>query len=303
MEKRRLKKCFVSAPAEVNTSPIIEILKKRGISTNDFYSLGAGSPILSSVEDEIKACDFLLAVLSPQKCNPNVTFEIGLAKGAKKPILLIATDEGPVPYFLKNNAYFKWDFGSADVLSSVIDLFIQKQRIVTNQRIPHSKEAIIPSTKNITELINKLQQLEFNAPPPARGVEFNDLLEQMFRKLGIVVESAHGPDIGADMSIWIDSLESTLGNPLLIEWKIGKLSGEVLDRSERQLRDALIKSNLRSGILIYLDKDRRQFNQSEFRLPLVIRFEATSLLNLLCTESLESVLLKERNKIAHGGNI
>ena len=134
-----------------------------------------------------------------------------------------------------------------------------------------------------------------------RGIEFSHFLEEFFENQGFVVESSNVPDIAADMSIWIDSLEQTLGNPILVEAKCGKLSETLLEQSERQLRGALRKSNLRSGMLIYLDSSRKHFRPSKFALPLVIRFEISDLIEKITKEPLDCVLLNERNKIAHGG--
>jgi hypothetical protein len=298
------RKCYISSPRDVNTRPIIDFLVIKGIIANDFYSNRFDSNIWSSVDNDIIKSDFLIAVLSSSsESNLNVLYEIGLARGAKKPVLILFTGVGPIPYFLKGFYYTKVDLNDIDTLSYVIDNFLNNQANITSYQFSKMKSqkrlvGSMPSRNNkILKLSQKLDLIRNNI----NEVNFNEFIIEIFKNERVIVESAHGPFEKADMSIWVDSLESTFGNPILIELKVGSLTNDFLKHSEIQLRNALIDSNLQSGILIYLDSERRQFDQSEFKLPLVLRFEIFKLIESLSKEPLESVLLKARNKIAHGG--
>lgn len=300
MEKRRFTKCFISAPVDVNTSAIMDLLRSKGVSVSDFYSLGVVSDS-TSVESEISKADFVVAILTSYSSNQNVFYELGLAKGFKKPIFLIVTDESSIPYFLKENVYLKANLTDSSILSFHLDQFLLKQKSLSRKWVdtqtPYHKRPPLQNKKYFLQLESKLASLIAECS----GIEFSNFLEDFLRNQGFVVESSQGPKLGADMSIWVDSLEKTLGNPILIETKCGKLSERRLELSEMQLREILNKSNLRSGILVYLDKDSRQFQPSKFTIPLVIRFEISDLIRKLTKEPLDCVLLKERNKIAHGG--
>jgi hypothetical protein len=301
MEKRKFTRCFISAPVDVSISPIMSLLKSKGISVSDFYSLGVTSDS-TSVESEISKADFVIAILS-YGSSQNVFYEIGLAKGLKKPIFLIVADESYVPYFLKENVYVKTDLIDSEILSYRLNQFLLEQKKLPKESVktPTVGKKRQPSQNKeyFAELRSQLTSLETEC----NGIKFSNLLEDILRHQGFVVESSQGPDVRADMSIWIDSLEKTLGNPILIETKCGELSESRLDQSEMQLREILKRSNLRSGILIYLDRNGRRFESSKFAVPLIIRFEIFDLIKRLSEETLDCVLLKERNKIAHGGFI
>ena len=302
MEKKRFARCFITAPADLNTSTIINLFKKKGISASDFYSLGVSSTS-TSVESEIIRANFVVAILSSLYSNQNVLYELGLARGLKKPILIIAIDDCPIPYFLKGNVYLRANLMDSDILSFKIDQFLLKQKNASKKSIVTENPSLKGTPKHTKQYLlhikNKLKSLS----PEATGNEFSNFLGEFFRNQGFVVESSGGSDIGADMSIWVDSLEKTLGNPILVETKYGLISEVRLRQSEMQLREFLAKSNLRSGILVYLDKSGRDFGSSKFTFPLVIRFEVFDLIEKLTKEPLDSLLLKERNKIAHGSDI
>lgn len=296
MGKKVFSSCFISAPANINTSPIISLLKSKGICAYDSYSLGPGN-LANSVEKDIASSHFLVAIFSRKSPSDNVLYEIGFARGAKKPVFLILQDEGAVPYFLRDNVYVRTELDNSDLISYYLDQFLSKHGEGIGQR-PHYVEKPSPK-KEILSIGKLLSGIRANG----REIDFLNLVKSLFASQGYVVESSQGLDQRADMSIWVDSLDSTLGNPILVELKMGKLSEAFLKRSEEQLRNYLFKTNTRSGLLIYFDKQGRQFNPSQFKLPLVIRLEINDLIEKLVENSLDRVLLAERNRVAHGGQV
>src|SRR5207245_1329120 len=72
---------------------------------------------------------------------------------------------------------------------------------------------------------------------PERQLE--ELVAQVFERWGAVVSRLREPsDRGVDMAVWIDDIESTIGNPLLVE--VNKTL------SRRQRRESRLKSHGKS---------------------------------------------------------
>ena len=295
MKKKSFRKCFIAAPAGLNVDTLISLLESKGIIAFDAYTMWRDK-IPPSVEEEIEDSDFLVAVFSPKTPNANVLYEIGFARGAKKPIFLVVQDEGAIPKFLKDAVYFRASLDDRQLISFYLDQFLSKYKKVVRERIPRLRKASMKIERAYLE--ERLKDIK------EQGTEMDFLLlvEDLFRSQGFVVDTSHGmEEKGADISIWADSLESSFGNPILIELKMGNLSETFLERAEAQMRRYLSKTNTRSGLLIYFDRKGRHFNRSKLQLPLVIRLDIYDLIQRLAEHSIDRVLLHERNRVAHGG--
>jgi nucleoside 2-deoxyribosyltransferase len=293
--KMPLSRCFISASADVNTQVLISLLKSKGVCSIDAYTVSRHH-ISPSVEDEIESSDFLLAVFSPKTPNPNVLYEIGFAKGAKKPIFLIVQDEGAIPQFLTETVYVRSSLGDRQLISFYLDQFLSKQEESVKKVTLWTKK---PSLK--LDKANLEKQLE-SIREQGAWMTFLQLVKDLFESQGFIVDASNSMmDKGADMSIWVDSLESSFGNPILVELKMGNLSERVLKTAEEQMRSYLNKTNARSGLLIYFDRRGRRFCQSKLQLPLVIRLSISDLIEKSAERPIDRVLLRERNRVAHGG--
>jgi GTP cyclohydrolase II len=134
------------------------------------------------------------------------------------------------------------------------------------------------------------------------GSELTTFLVNLLKTEGAVVSQQHGDrDKGVDMALWIDSLESSLGNPILVEIKMSCLTEDQLKIAEDQLRRYLTTTNSRSGLLLYLDREKKRFRRATLGMPLIIRLDIRDLINELRTKTLSRVLLSERNAMVHQG--
>ena len=62
------------------------MLRRKGIQAKDAFSLAYPDAIVPSVEREIRNSDFMVAILSSKHSSSNVYYEIGFARGLRKPI-------------------------------------------------------------------------------------------------------------------------------------------------------------------------------------------------------------------------
>jgi hypothetical protein len=132
---------------------------------------------------------------------------------------------------------------------------------------------------------------------PAR---LEDLVYALFQGRGYVVERSQLPNDVADLAVWLDSVEASLGNPLLVEVKTGNLTEAQLTRSESQMRSRIGKTAAQLGLLVYLDRRGRKFPTDTSSWPLVVRISAVELVSLLGNGTLEETLVQWRNSAVHG---
>ena len=294
--KRELKRCFVSASADLDIKPLLELLKEKGIDAHDAFSISYTGPMQPLLEREINNSDFVIAVLSLKAPRPNVYYEIGFARAAKKPIFVIIQDEGLVPALLKDFVYVRAAVNDLQTIDYVLSQFLSKHKYRT-RRPPKTFES--PKAKpNLKILESDLRGML------RQGMEIDiiSLVANLLKSEGVVLSMSHGPrDTVSDMSLWINSIESTIGNPILVEVKTGILSDSTLERAEQQLRRSIQTTNASAGLLVYADRRGRRFKPSKLRLPLVIRLELRDLVERLSKYPIDYILLSERNRIAHSG--
>ena len=132
-------------------------------------------------------------------------------------------------------------------------------------------------------------------------IDIQKLIATIFIDMGIVFKESPimEKNIRPDFSLWLDSLEGVFGNPILIEIKIGSLTEKKLLFAEKQLYSNLIKTNAKAGIILYLDRGDKKFPIKTFFQSNIIRIEISDLINSLNELTLEEILLRERNRLAH----
>jgi len=299
-KKAALKSCFIAAPIAVNTETLRKVLMDRGIQVKDALSLPAGpGSIIGAIESAIRDADFVCAVI-PLQMSPNVLFEIGLAYGARKPLFLVVDKEADLPANLKDIFYVRASPWDNEAIEFNLDHFLEhptrgvprRQRITVKEPKPSP-----PQELRIDEKLESLRRLEGSE----RAMALESLVADLLKQAGAVVtRERYYPDTGADMAAWLDGIESSLGNPVLVEVKAGHLSEQRLRQAELQLQHYLAQTNARAGLLIYFDQMGRRFPSSPSTWPLVVRFDVRDFADIVSRGQLVAALLAERNKAAHG---
>jgi len=312
-KEKSLKNCFVVAPATVDITPLRKLLESRGIKVRDMLSVPISKVSISkTIEKEIHSSDFLCAVI-PSKAPPSIFYEVGLARGARKPIFLIFEEKGVMPSDLQDVVYVRTSIKGQKVIEFALDQFLSRypQRPkYTRRRIKYTKYAKkrpkytyrgIRYAKKRLDITSLQQQLR-HLSKEAYEVEMESFVARLFEHFNDVVAVRKDPSYvskGVDMALWIDTLESSLGNPVLVEVKSGKLSDSMLINAENQLRGYLEQTNASVALLIYFDHERRRFKPLTIRWPLVIWLELRNLLSMLSRHSLADVIVTQRNRMVH----
>jgi hypothetical protein len=294
-------KCYIAASPkdDLYILKLKKFLENRGIEVSDAYSFSLRDYKLPERNEfRIKRSNFLIAVVSLKKPNPNVFYELGIARAMCKPIFLIIRDEGTLPTSISEMTYIKAPpdnletifYGLDKFLSVVIGRYVQKKTGTPEQNIP-------------LEVISPVHVEESEQEPvlPKNGMELLEALKNLFEKQGIVYFVEKSSESRSDMSLWIDSLESTIGNPILVELKTGYLTEEILCEAEQRLIESMKTVHGRGGLLIYADSGGRHFKRSKWKYPLIIRIDFRELISEAGYRPLDVVILSERNQIVHSG--
>jgi hypothetical protein len=285
-----LRRCFLSASAAINIHPLVKLLEEYNVHVSTGFNRKLNN-IYFAVEDEIDKCDFMCAIIS-KKSSPNVFFEIGIARGARKPIFLIVENNEDLPTYLKDIIYVRASANDLNIIKYSLEIFLSNYKPIAKS------EPIIESNLKLDRALLQEKIEEINRSLTASEIESS--VFNLFKSFSdIIIVNRIGHDAGVDMSLWIDDLETTIGNPILVEIKSGQLSYDRLLSAENQIRKYAKRTNSPLGILIYHDKKGQSFEHLENIYPLVIWLELNKLTNRLSNESLAQIIKSERNKICH----
>ena len=113
-----------------------------------------------------------------------------------------------------------------------------------------------------------------------------------------IIERPH-QDIGADIVIWLDALQSIAGNPILVEVKSRIRSHEEFIRALEQVERYRQNSNSKLALLVV-----NQLITVLSSIPFVggvLAIAITDLVERLRTKTLSETVLELRNESIHGG--
>jgi hypothetical protein len=126
--------------------PLKGLLEKYGIISSD-HIIDNNINISLAAEDMIINSDLYIGVIT-KNMNPNIYLEIGLARGAKKPIFLIIERYELAP-ILENITYVLASTEDIDKIEFTLAQFLSKYTI---------------QNKNIGKFVNKDARIERNSP-------------------------------------------------------------------------------------------------------------------------------------------
>src|SRR5262249_42249522 len=127
------------------------------------------------------------------------------------------------------------------------------------------------------------------------------VLEEIFKTIRLsYVQNETNKDSGVDFALWNDELGKILGNPMIVEVKYGNISHSTFQNAEEQINKYITKTGAKVALLLYLDREDKRHKLKSSLYPLIISYDIEDFTNDLLTHSFESLILAQRNKIAHG---
>lgn len=298
-KKYEIKNAFITAPVRLDLSVIKAELSKRGIESWAGYEhLYFGDSKRDHLMKAIRSCDLFVAVI-PEGYSPNVLFEIGLAYGLKKRILLFASPNlKNIPAYIAETMYFRSEPDNREVIAFALDQILASQKQKTFRPREKQAEEGYPLGNRVDKYLRKLQERTSSL----RELELRKLVVEILKESGIsTVLQGNVRDPGADLAVWSNDLDAIVGNPLLIEVKSGVRTKKDLDRVLHQVEQYRMKSGTK-WVLLVLSKAVESIAAIS-GIPIVGRvlvLTTTELLKSLRTRSFAQVIRELRNKQVHG---
>ncbi len=280
--------CFISAPAEADTTILQNILKEKGLLIR-FEHSDAGSDVTldSKFLNTIVSSDFFIGVLQAEADNSKVYYEIGVATGTGKRTLIFASPSlKNSVHKIRGSLFMRVGMDNFEAMEFAIEQVINAPEKIE----PKIEQTENPKNKPIGKIATDLLT-ELNKPESAWGVHPENAVIQAIGSSGVnvLVRSKYW-DSGADMAIWADELESSVGNPLLIEVKQHISGSTSITRLASQLASYLESSNAGWLLLLYLKGPEeksdvwKQLPESVIHMPLpefLKKFEERNLVEIV----------------------
>jgi hypothetical protein len=290
------KNVFISHSANQDISALRKLVEAQGGTIQGSYDMSA--PFVSAIDRVIESASAVVVVLGPGSDvmgSTNVLFELGLAVGLRKPLLVIVSPGARLPSSLQNVAYLTSDVMDSPVLELGIKRFLNDafNPAKSSRSITPAKKDSPPFLPAIRELIPKIRE----ARNGRSAISVERLASAVLGASGVnVVEEMMGPSRGADFAIWSDSLQSSV----LVEIKAGSFSvrqfKDAFDLLARQVR----ATDAGSGLLLYLDRSGVRFSKPDLWVPNVLWFDLEDFAKSLLNRSFADILVQQRNRIVHG---
>ena len=295
-------KCFISSSYETDISHIKSILEENNIDTFDLYDFSIGESIQQILKRKIRQSDFALFVISSD--NTNVVYEMGVCEGLGKQHFIFIDKDYKTPFYFENRLFIRVNLHDRDFLQMSIQKIlknVKKKTSKTRKTVQEKKSNIQAYSREIKDNLISYRSQIAGLRKSGHGKELEYVIEEILKTIRLnYVENSSNKDKGVDFALWSDELGKIVGNPIIIEIKYGNLSNSTIENAEFQLKNYIEKSDAKVAILIYLDKGGKRFKIKSSLNPLMISFDAEDFVSDLLNQSFESLILGQRNKIAHG---
>jgi hypothetical protein len=308
------KSCFISAPSTVDLRVIHQVLAVHGYEALVPEQLEAAGRDWSEIlKDHLRRAELVVGVL-PAGAAENVCYEVGLAHGlGKRVLLVVAPERRDLPFDLLSLVLVRTSPANRDALSFAIEQLAK----APPPRIRVGSSASLrsgPLGQDVSTWLQRLAELQEAPHPPEgqarsgalharRGFALEDLVGDLLREVaGLdVVAEARGRDRRWDFVVWSDRLEPFVGNPLAIEVKIRVPSStEALRRVTAGLTSSLRGSNTPYALLLYLDGPDPASEFWRSVPPSILPLRLDTLVEALRERSFEEIIRDLRNQRVHG---
>lgn len=290
MTRPRLRSCFISAPFGADTSLLRKVLDEKRIQWHDQTDVRVGDNWITAVEAAITRTDFVCLVLPAQSYRENALFELGMAYARRKPVLAFLGPSVSLPSDLLGLTYVRMDTSSDELVRSAVDAFLA--------------HAIRPAPAALSRKTGTRSHPQGPSPTAASsnaGFAAEQRTAALLTQAGFIVSDVStARDSRADLAVWIDEVQHSLGNPLLVEVKAGRISERRLADAAVGLRQHVVTTHGRCGLIVYWDDQERDFAEISPGWPLIFCLSGQTLSRLLSSGELATRLVALRNRAAHG---
>src|SRR5262249_10786699 len=293
------KSCFISASAAAlpHLESLRNLLRQKGVHITVPSDLKPGLAWPDLLRDTLRRIDFVIAVVMGEDGNNNVYYEIGLAHGLhKRVLLLVEPSVSNIPLDLQGSLSLRVALANIEAISFALEQLLSAPP--KRHRTPTSTHKYTPLGSQADALIKELDHLEEEDASGHFGTRLEDLVEKALQQSGVttMVRSYTEQAQQFDFALWVDELESYVGNPFVIDIK-----SSVQDQVDIQnLASPLAQTSARWALLLYLHGPQSVSVPGDF-LPLnILRLSMREFLESLRSKSFPVLVRDLRNRRVHG---
>jgi hypothetical protein len=288
---------FISAPFTVDTTPLVRAVEGRGIEAIRLDELGAGLSISDLLRQSMGRADYVIAVIGDAP-NANVWYELGMASGMEKPVLLLASHHGLLPFAASGLPYLTADLGNEKAIEFGLDQLLSapKARVTPQSAADRETHPIGPSADRLLEKLR-----DYRESGTSLETQIVDVVYAAIKEGGVSTlsrESRGEESRAADLAVWSGDFEPWIGNPLVIEVKKTLTGSKDLEQTMQRLSAVLDETRSPYGLLLYLAAKPAVLYAASFD-PRVMVMSVEDFIIGLRDSGLGDLLRRTRNHIAH----
>jgi hypothetical protein len=290
--------CYLVSSLETDLAPLLRVLRHKNIRVSTAENLAPGVSIAGEVRREIRDADFVIGVLSRSISDANVFYEIGVAYGLEKRILLFATraDE-KLPLDLERHYVVRSPLANVEAVEFAINQLLNAPTPLPKRSTSRPKPRSKPLGRKATDFLKRFDDLPSSGS--ARALE--DLVRDLLNACDLdVVSEATEKELRADFAVWSDELEPFVGNPLIIEVKSGLRSRSDIEKAGQQVRLYLEQIGGLWGLILYQAGSESRHEDWKAMPPHVFAIGVDNLIADLRGHSFPDVIRRRRNLLVHG---
>lgn len=186
----------------------------------------------------------------------NVLYEIGVAHGLGKRALIVASPHSTIPFDLRSALVVRAGPGEFEPIH-----FALKQLLAASPTpIRRSHATVEPPEHPLGRTTDALLQQLNTAKQALSGYLLEEVVRKALEDSGVsLIAEPNSPELRPDFAAWVDALDSSLGNPFIVEVK--KSINSVRQRADtvRQVNRYLEWSNSKWALVLYEEGPRGPF--------------------------------------------
>ena len=289
-------RCFVAREYSVSTEIICsvdKVLDELNIEKADAFFAEPGEKIETSIKNMILKADFVIAILSDTSAN--VLFEIGLAVGSNKSVFLLIGENIVLPFDLRGMAYIKINDKLSENMLLPLQCFIQGLHNRKDLELITPK--YVKSEIEEKQFFQKLQDIKTSG----NGMQFEKFVEDFFEQIKNQYTTSKfasdSQNVSYDLALWIDELEGRIYNPILFNFKFGRMNQNRMDEIAKRAMSS--GNNGQMIIVLYCDINNTVFSYIN-KYPGIIIVSFDKFMQAVFKHGLAKSILLLRNSAAHG---
>lgn len=295
--KQEIRTCYITAPAGVKLDILQRTLEHHNIRVvSPAYEPGAEWQNLT--QNVLATVDLVIGVLTHERRSQWVLFELGQASALHRRLLLIAPPKTNIPSNLQRIQVLRTSLDNEQAL----DFTIAQLKVAPLSGTSRSELPIrqTPVPERVETWLAELNQIG----APGEGRELENFVAKLFQEIGVeFVREARQGAARVDFAIWSDVLQSSMGNPLIVEVKRSFADRRHARDAITRFSKAIASAGANWGLLLYASAPENSSKLWQSVPPNVLVISLPELLRAMRDRSFEAVIRDLRNRRVHGSSL